>query len=327
MKRIATIILSGALFLAIGCKKDNSNSLTTLPIEESDKIVNSDVQDAIADKMDQDIDKTLDNLQNNNYDASVSKSKANANSISIVVDHPDSTTFPKLITITYDNYVDSTGNESFVKNGQIKIAVTASESSKNLTTRVITFNDFSITTDSTTVTVNGTRTVNRESATISYSATNGLRLNIVDNIASTLKFKISIGSEVDSVTRIAAKKREAVLHYAKVNSYFIPVIAKDTIKYTGTVTGKNENGETYSKTVTNLSPLVITFYNRTPIISSGEMVITFGEGTNITSSYTLTFKASTTNKYKTEITVINNKTLKSYVFERKIGRKFKKYWK
>jgi len=63
-------------------------------------VLNSDAQDALADKTEEDIDNNLEELQNNNYVVAVTKSfeaGTPTNSVVITVDHPDTTTFPKVI--------------------------------------------------------------------------------------------------------------------------------------------------------------------------------------------------------------------------------------
>jgi hypothetical protein len=62
--RIAFYFVTGLAtigFLVSGCKKDNSSPTTSkLTSQQTIQVQNSDAQDAIAEKTDQDIDKTVD---------------------------------------------------------------------------------------------------------------------------------------------------------------------------------------------------------------------------------------------------------------------------
>src|ERR1035437_362899 len=162
------LLMVAAMFglLINSCNKDNSSpSNDSMTNQQIAQVQNSDVQDAVADKTNQDANNTMDDLQSNNYQVTNLKSALASGSRIITVDHPDSSTFPKVITIVYSNYQDSTAEESFIKNGEIDITVNAG-TDKQLITRAFTFKSFSVTTDSTTVIVSGTRTVTRTKQTL-----------------------------------------------------------------------------------------------------------------------------------------------------------------
>ena len=97
------------------------------------------------------------------------------------------------------------------------------------------------------------------------------------------------------------------------------VASSDTITYTGTVTGINEKGDTYSKTIT--SPLNVTLYKGSLVLSSGEMTYIVG-----TDSYDVTFKADPDHKHFTLVTITNNLTGKTKTFDRRFGRVFRRWW-
>ena len=332
------LLMIAAMFglLISGCNKDNnspSNNNNVMANQQIAQVQNSDVQDAVADKSDQDADNTMDELQSNNYQVSALKSALASGTKVITVDHPDSTTFPKLITIVYTNYQDSTANESFVKNGEIDIYVTAGND-KLLVTRAFTFKAFAVTTDSTTVTVNGTRTVTRTKHLYKYDGLASLRLSVTDNITANLSFSIVQTGQTDSLkfTRVVNKLRTSVLHYNNIGlttawKYvkFRNIPALDTITISGTVTGVNEKGNDYSKTVSEATPLVVTFYKLTPIVSSGTMDLTVSGTT--ASSFTITYKQDLPDHpFMTLVTVTNNTTLKTHSFDRRFGRKFFRWW-
>jgi hypothetical protein len=326
--------LSGLLFT--GCKKDgtSSSSSSSLTNQQVAQVQNSDVQDAVADKSDQDVDNTMNDLQANNYQTSNLKAASASGSriVTVTQGGEDSTTFPKIITIVYSNYQDSTADESFVKNGEIDITVTAG-TNKLLVTRAFTFKGYSVTTDSTTVTVNGTRTVESSSFSFKFNGLTSLRLSIADNITANLSYAIVKTGQTDSLkfTRIVSKLRTTILHYDNIGGItwktfdFKNILVKDTVTFSGAVTGVNERGDNYTKTVSSSTPIVVTFYRGTPVVTSGTMDLSV-TGTT-TASYTITYKEDLPNHpYKTLVTVTNNTTLKTHSFDRRFGRKFIKWW-
>ncbi len=319
-------------FMISNCKKDNCSAGNSMTTQQIAAVQNSDVQDAVADKSEQDIDKTLDELQSNNYNSSTAKSESNTGTRTIIVDHPDSTTFPKVITIIYDNYQDSTADESFVKNGEIDIVVTEGANAQ-LITRAFTFKGYSVTTDSTTLAVTGTRTVERTAFTHKLNGLASLRLSFSDNITANLRFAIIKTGETDSLTftRVVSKLRTSIQHYDNIGGYtwltirFRNTLSEDTITFSGTVTGVNEKGENYTKTVSSGTPLTVIFYKGTPVISSGTMDLTITEETAV--SFTITYKEDLPNHpHKTLVTVTNNVTMATHSFNRRFGRKFIRWW-
>src|SRR5664279_4965591 len=157
--RLLFFLLAGSLSM-YSCKKDSSTTTTNpLTSAQTMQVQNSDAQDAIADKTEEDVDSKLDELQNNNYAVAGMKSYLSnlTDTVVITVDHPDTTTFPKVVTLTYYSYKDSTGFENLVKNGKITVTITsANPTHRKLVSRLFAFSNFSVTTDSTTFTLNGT---------------------------------------------------------------------------------------------------------------------------------------------------------------------------
>lgn len=310
------------------CTKENEPG--PLTSQQISQVQNSDVQDAIADKNDQDIDNTLDQIQVTNYIAS--KSDFKSGSRTITVDHPDSTTFPKVITIIYTNYQDSTADESFIKNGEIDVTVTINNSNKQMVTRAETFKNFSITTDSTTVTISGTRTVTRAGFNYKYKGFTSLRLVVTDNITANLRYAITKTGVSDTLqfTRVVSKVRKAYLHYSNVGGSnwqsirFKNIPSQDTLTYSGTVTGVNEKGDSYSKTVSVTTPLVVVLYKGTPVIVSGTMLLSVTGNSAV--SFTITYKEDPVHPHMTLVTVTNNVTMKTHSFDRRFGRKLVRWW-
>ena len=337
MKKMKTkflfVIIATFGLLIAGCKKeDNSKASVKLTSQQIVQVENSDAQDAIAEKTEQDIDKTIDQLQVSNYQVPIIKSLSTSGSLVITINHPDSTTFPKVVTLVYTNFQDSTAFESFVKNGEIDIIISAAGSDKQLVTRALTFRHFSVSTDSTTFTVNGSRTLVRTGRSFKFMGLQGSRFTTTDNIAANLSYAITKTGVSDTLkfTRVVARVRKAFLHYDNFggmlwrNARFRFNLAKDTITYSGTVTGINEKGEAYSKTVSANNPLIVTFYKGTPVISSG--IVDYSVTGATAASFTIIFKEDPDHPKNTLVTVTNNTTMNTYSFDRRFGRKFRRWW-
>jgi hypothetical protein len=97
--RLSFFFIAGSLSLS-SCKKESSTSNTNLlTSQQTIQVQNSDAQDAIADKTEEDIDNKLDELQNNNYVVANMKSylASLTDTVVITVNHPDTTFFPKVV--------------------------------------------------------------------------------------------------------------------------------------------------------------------------------------------------------------------------------------
>ena len=225
-------ILAGAFLLILGsldltsCKKDSisttNQNATTAANLKSVQLQNSDAQDAVADKTDEDIDSKLDELQNNYYSADNTKSASVelSGTVDITVDHPDSTYFPKVVTITYTNYQDSCADETITKNGQIVITVDRKDvKHPRLISRAFVFHNFAVTTDSTNVIMNGTRTVKRTKDAVKLNNLESARATVTDSITAALSYAVStIGkSETLTFTRNVDKARSAITHFRNKN--------------------------------------------------------------------------------------------------------------
>lgn len=316
-----------------GCKKDsNSTTSGTMTNKQVAQVQNSDVQDALAEKTDQDIDNSMNQLQADNYVAATAKSYTASGSLVITVDHPDSTTFPKVITLVYTNFQDSTADEGFVKNGEVDILVTVAADDKQLITWNQTFKNFSVTTDSTTFTVDGNRIIERTAHSFQFNGQQGARFTSTDNITGSLSYSITKTGAADSLkfTRVLTRIRKAFINFDNIGGptwhtrWLRNDLSKDTIDWSGSVTGINEDGNAYSKVVNAATPLVVTFYLRTPIISSGTLDYTFTG--SATGSYTITFKEDPNYPRFTLITVTDNSTMNKFSFDRRFSRKFRKWW-
>ncbi len=177
--------------------------------------------------------------------------------------------------------------------------------------------------------MNGTRTVSRQKEAVKFNGLQSVRISVTDNITAAMKFAVATTGETDTLyfTRNVNKVRTAILHFRNViykpldllHIMFRHVATADTITYSGTVTGLNEKGDTYTKTIT--SPLTITDYRGSLVISSGAMTYVVG-----TDSFDITFKIDPAHKHFTLVTITNNLTGKTKSFDRRFGRLFKKWW-
>lgn len=325
------LIITASGLINYSCKKEE-NSSAGFTSRQVSQVQNSDSQDAIADKNDQDVDNTLDQLQATNYQNSTAKSVNISGSRTIIIDHPDSTTFPKVITIIYNNYQDSTADESFIKNGEIDVTVSLNSDNKQLVTRTQTFKDYSVTTDSTTLSISGTRSVVRSAVSYRFKRLESLRLLITDNITANLSYAITKTGDTDTLkfTRIVAKTRNTIMHFINEGGdtwrtvSFRNIISRDTVTYSGTVTGINEKGDSYSKTVTATTPLSVILYKGTPVIISGTLEYTVSGTTE--AAYTFNYSQDPDHPHKTKITVTDNLTLTTHSFDRIISRKMIRWW-
>ncbi len=340
-------ILAGAFILIFGCveltscKKDSisttNQGANTAANLKTVQLQNSDAQDAVADKTDEDVDSKLDELQNNNYSADNTKSASLelSGTVDIKVDHPDNTNFPKVVTITYTNYQDSCADETITKNGQIVITVDRKDvNHPRLISRAFVYHNFAVTTDSTTVVMNGTRTVKRAKDALKLNNLESARVSVTDSITAALSYAVStIGkSETLTFTRNVDKARNAITHFTNKNYKagdpvynlnhlaFRHIPSLDSLTYTGTIKGINEKSEAYAKTI--VLPLIVINYHGSLVMTSGKVTYTAGT----TDSDTITFKQDPAHMHKTLVTVTDNLTSKVTTFDRRISRILKKWW-
>jgi len=330
-------MIAAGSFLTYSCQKDNSapavsQNSQNLTSSQAIQVQNSDAQDAIADKTEEDIESKLDELQSNNFAVSSMKSYQTGltDTVVITVDHPDTTFYPKVVTLTFYNYKDSSAFENITKNGQLVVTVNRPDMSHpKLISWVINFNHFALTTDSTTITINGVRTVSRQKASVRFKGLQTMRLSVTDNITAATRWAVVATGKTDTLkfTRNVNKVRTAITHFKNIaylpndliHIRFRHVFSADTITYNGTVIGINEAGNSYTKTIT--SPLVVTEYKGSLVVSSGTLTYVTG-----TDSYQITFEMDPAHKHFTLVTIKNNLTGKTTSFDRRFGRIFRRWW-
>jgi hypothetical protein len=338
--RVLSLVFVASGLILTSCQKDSSTGTppdqTTLTSQQAMQVQNADAQDAIADKVDQDVDNKLDELLNNNYQSVNTKSLLSGltDTVVITVDHPDTITFPKSVTLTYHNYKDSCTTESIVKNGDIIVRVDADFHHHRLITRSFVFHNFTITTDSTTITINGYRRVKRLQDAIRLNALQTARISVNDSIIAALRFAVVKTGNTDSLifTRNVKKLRTAIMHFRNVmyvagdplfnlaHLSFRNQPSLDTLSYTGQVTGINEKGDDYSKTI--ISRLVIIDYKGSLIMSSGSIAYLVGS----TGSYLITFQQDPLHPHFTLVSILDNNTGKTISFDRRFSRILRRWW-
>jgi hypothetical protein len=323
---LAIALLSIALVVGIfvvGCKKDNSSNNN--PLANNDVAIAQDAesQDAVADNIDQSIDNKMTDIEENGFNSSKQKSAMTSGDswtcLQAGDNKTDTATFPKKITITFG---DTTINGENIKyTGSIVVTDSLSQPKhpwRNYLIRKIKYN-LVIVSDSSSIIVTGTRTVNRTSIKYTPPLTTpnitSFRVDAVDAITANLTFQITCGTYTGTFTRVVDRTREAIAHFEKGTIYWRQASLKDTLIYNGSVTGVNLQDSVYSRIITvpvtfTRCPLLF------PVISSG--TITATNGTKIA---TITY---TSDVCKTKVTITRGDKVK--VFELKINRKYHKWW-
>jgi hypothetical protein len=225
---IGSMLVAGIIVFLPSCSKDeNDLSKTDIALAQDDTYV-----EAMFDEIDDLVLSETKALDDNDYSTNTAKSTEEA-CYTVTLDHPDSVTFPKEITIDFGEGCSVVFNgDTITRSGQIII---------NITNRwfmpgamhIMTFNNFIFN----GVKVEGTRTMTndgwneRQNLEISVSLENG---------------KITF-EDSTFITRNASHVREWARHLNPLN---------DTIYITGTASGKNMLGENYTRTITEPLALV-----------------------------------------------------------------------
>jgi hypothetical protein len=174
--------------------------------------------------------------------------------------------------------------------------------------------------------------VARTAQKLKYNGLQSLRITNIDQITSDLRFSIVRTGDTDTLkyTRAASRERKAILHYENTggNTWktirFRNIQAKDTLVYTGTVTGINEKGDSYLKAIKASDPLTVIFYSNVPVMISGTMDYSVTGAS--AASFTITYEQDSTHPRMTLVTVTNNATQATRSFDRKLGRRHLRWW-
>jgi len=328
--KLINLLFAGAILGLVftGCNKDEDGKEQITDSETIAAAQDDESQDAIADNTDQSIDEIVDGLEANDFSglksAAVYGPVITLNRIGAHVD-----SFPKKIKISYDNISDTVNGDIIRYSGNIYINIELTQKLlpwRNYIKRTITFNNFTVSTDSASFKINGTRVMLRQSVTQTPVITpnnietvNKFRLDVVDKINSEFEYIVTVGDAfTDTFTRVVDHSREAIAHFNKVAGTALiwrQAFLQDTVKLTGSVWGENFRGLNYEREIT--SPLTVTRCALGyPVISSGAIAITNGTKTG-----TITYSNT---GCKTVITLESDGKVKE--IERKMNRKFRRWW-
>jgi hypothetical protein len=253
-----------AIIMVPSCSKDDSGSLSnndiTLAQDEA-------YADALYEEVDNMVVSNITSLDDNHFSTLGLKSTSDEGEcVTITVDHPDSTSFPKVITLDYGSGCTKIFKDDTITwMGQIIITLTDRwfvEGAQH----IVTFNDFYIN----GVKIEGTRTITN----LGLNAKNHFELGIV------LENGKIIFNDTAFLTRNANHVREWIRSYNPLN---------DSILITGTASGINIRGEEYERLITE--PLVLVHcmdYHWRWVIVAGKVQITNSTSGVTTVDYTST---------------------------------------
>lgn len=190
-------LLVVSFFAFYACQKDTSTSDVSSVVLASESTTAQDDAGVteISNNVTDQLDNTVSTLDANGYNSSLLKSgELGSQCMTVQVDHPDSTVFPKVITITFESCSDSVGA---AKTGTI--VVTLSDRFWKLhSSRMIRFENFS---------VNGFKFQGYKSVENMGFVNGYLNWNVVDS------FKVVFPNDSTTITRYCERTR--VLQTAK----------------------------------------------------------------------------------------------------------------
>jgi hypothetical protein len=256
------MILAGAIAILIpfSCSKDSGGKMSD---EDLALAQDEAYADALFDEVDNMVISEITTLDDNRYIDGGTKAASNEVCRTITVDHPDTTWFPKVITIDYgDGCTVIFNNDTITRKGKIIITLT-DRWFKPGAEHIVTFMDFSIN----DIKVEGTRTITNMGLNDKMHLELGIKLE---------QGKISF-SDTAWITRESDHVREWILH---LNPMY------DTVLVTGTASGINILGETYERLITE--PLVLVHcldYHWRWVIIDGTLQITNSERGTSTIEY------------------------------------------
>lgn len=218
-----------ALFLTQSCSKDDTGT-----ISENDLALAQDeaYADALFEEVDNIVTDELTSLDGTGYVDTGLKSTGDDICRTITVDHPDSTSFPKVITIDYgDGCTMIFRDDTITRKGQIQITLTNRWFVPGAE-HIVTFNDFYIN----DIKIEGTKIITN----LGLNENNNLEMSFVLEGG-----KITF-SDTAWMTREASHVRELI-------HYFNPI--NDTVLITGSANGVNVLGQDYERVI--VEPLVL----------------------------------------------------------------------
>ncbi len=241
-----------SVFFTQSCSKEENGSVpaTDIALAQDEAYA-----DALFEEVDNMVASEIEILDANGYNTSTLKSASEDVCFTVSVDHPDSTHFPKVVTIDY-----GTGctivfkDDTITRQGQIIVTVTDRRKRPGAQ-QIVNFNDFYLN----GVKIEGNRTITN----LGLNDKNHLLLGI-----ELTNGKV-IFNDTAYMTREASHVREIIRHIDAHN---------DTILVTGSANGINVLGETYMRQITE--PLVMIhceLYKWRWVIASGVIEVTNSE--------------------------------------------------
>ena len=249
-----------SIFIAQSCTKEDEEGLSSKDVSLAQ---DEAFTDALFEEVDNMVSDELFLLDASGYTTDSKKSLTDEVCYTVTVDHPDSTFFPKVITLDYGDGCQVVFNgDTIVRKGQINIEVTGRWFVKG-SQHIISFNNFYLN----GVKIEGTKT----RTNLGYNAKRN----------QELETKLTNGRIIfnDSliITREASHVREMIRSLNSLN---------DTIKVTGTASGINVLGQAYTREI--IEPLVMVHcaqYRWRWIIADGKVELTNSETGNLTIDY------------------------------------------
>jgi len=246
------LLLTAGTFLLSSCQKNKSGA-----INDNDLSIAED--DALTENVFDDIMNSADNavaiVDNDLYSGNLKSAVVSDSCPNITVDHPDTTRWPKVITIDYGE--GCTGFYGQTRSGMIKITITDRYRNPGAT-RTVELINYVIN----DIHVEGTKTVinngRNDNGNLTFS---------IDLIGGVLTTPDSV-----TITREFSRTREWVAGDDTWNHW------DDVYFITGSATGTNFKGEAYTRTITN--PLEWAASCR--FIKSGTILIEVGDRSAIT---------------------------------------------
>ena len=255
------VVFLSAVLIMISCSKDDPGSIpaTDLTLAEDDAYA-----DALFEEVDNMVSEELVTLDANGYTTGSRKSVSTDACLSVTVDHPDSTSFPKVVTMDYgDGCLVVFNGDSIIRKGQIIATVTGRWFIEG-TQHIIALNDFYIN----DVKVEGTKT----RTNLGLNEKNHLELGI-ELVGGKIIF-----NDTTMMTREASHVREIIRRLNPQN---------DTIMVTGNASGTNVLGQDYNRLITKALVMVhCTEYKWRWVIADGTVELTNSEKGVTTIDYT-----------------------------------------
>jgi hypothetical protein len=261
MKKMRLIIPVGLFsllaFFAVSCEKNNvspeSTSLSPIDIDLAK-------DDAIADDIYDDVDALVQTglrelVENDFQQSSLKSADEDFICLEITVDHPDTTRFPKVITLNYgEGCTFIINGDTITKQGAIIITLTDKFYNPGAQ-HIVTFREYY---------VNGIKVEGKLTSTYV-----GVNEDELLEYRMTLEGGKLIYDETTQYTREARHKKEW---------YRSNVPVEDSLYISGSMWGVNVEGEEYSREITERLTLAhCPSYGRRWVIVEGQIVSTLGD--------------------------------------------------